>query len=109
MEDLEKRKHNATMSESMEGLLTIKKLTHAVMVTIKGDSSSGCDGFTINYLREFWHDLEHIIKDALNASFGNSLTNSLRLAIIKLLNKFQKTQHYQETTALFPSYLSSTN
>ena len=53
MEELEKRKRNKTMSKSMEGLPTIKELTHAVMVTMKGDSSPGCDVFTVNYLREF--------------------------------------------------------
>ena len=60
------------------------------MKTMKGDSSPGCDGFTVNYLRFFWHDLKTITKDALNASFGNTLTSSLHLAIIKLLRKGQK-------------------
>jgi hypothetical protein len=60
------------------------------MVTMKGDSSPGCDGFTVNYLREFWHDLKQITQDALNSSLGNSLSNSLRLAIVKLLRKGQK-------------------
>ena len=50
MEELNKRKLPPTLSNSMEGLLRIKALTHAVMVTIKGDSSPGCDGFTVNYL-----------------------------------------------------------
>ena len=37
IEELEKRKFNQTLSRSMEGLLTIKELTFAVMHTIKGD------------------------------------------------------------------------
>jgi hypothetical protein len=37
MEELEKRKLNQTLKRSMEGLLTIKELTFAVMHTIKGD------------------------------------------------------------------------
>jgi hypothetical protein len=78
------------MSDNMEGLLTLEELTHAVMETMKGDSSPGCDGFTISYLRVFWNDLKHITRDALNASFGNTIATSLRLAIIKLLRKGQK-------------------
>ena len=31
--------------------------------------------------------MEHLTRDALNDSFGIELTNSLRLAIIKLLRK----------------------
>ena len=60
------------------------------MNTMKGDSSPGIDGFIVNYLREFWNDLKTITKNALNSSFGNSLTTSLRLAIVKLLRKGQK-------------------
>ena len=62
LEELEKRKLTATLSRSMEGLLTIKELTYAVMVTMKGDSSPGCDGFTVIYLQEFWYDLNTSLK-----------------------------------------------
>jgi hypothetical protein len=93
----------------MEGLLTIKELTHAVMVTMKGDSSHGCDSFTIIFLQKFWHDLQHITEDALNASFGNSVTKSVRLVIIKLFGKDRKIPHCQETTALSYFCLSSTS
>ena len=84
MEELRKRKISKEMSDNMEGLLTLEELTHAVMETMKGDSSPGCDGFTVNYLRVFWNDLKHITRDTLNASFGNALSTSLHLAIIKL-------------------------
>ena len=90
MDELRKRKTSQEMSNSMEGLLTLEELTNAVMKTMKGDSSPGCDGFTVNYLRVFWHDLKTITEDAINASFGNTLFSSLRLAIIKLLCKCQK-------------------
>ena len=65
MEELNKRKLPTNIKKSMEGLLTIKELTHAVMVTMNGDSSPGCDGFTVNHLREFWYDLAHITQGAL--------------------------------------------
>ena len=71
MDELRKRKTSQEMSNSMEGLLTLEELTNAVMKTMKGDSSPGCDGFTINYLRELWPDLQHATKDALNAISNN--------------------------------------
>ena len=56
------------------------------MKTLKGDPSPVCDGFTV-----FWHDLRpQMTKDPLNASFGNTLSSSLQLAIVKLLRKGQK-------------------
>ena len=57
---------------------------------MKGSSSPGVDGFTVNNLRAIWSDMEHLTRDALNDSFGNELTNSLSLAIIKLLWKGKK-------------------
>ena len=90
MEELQRRKLPRELKQSMEGLLTIEELTEAVMVSMNGSSSPGCDGFTVNHLREFCYDLCHITQGALNASFGNELTSSLRLAIIKLLRKGQK-------------------
>ena len=66
MDELRKRKISKEMSDNMEGLLTLEELTHAGLKTIKGDSSPGCDGSTVNYLRIFRHDLKTITKDALN-------------------------------------------
>ena len=57
---------------------------------MKGDSSPGIDGFTVNYIRTVWDDLKALTTTALNSSLGNTLTSSLRLAIIKLLQKGQK-------------------
>ena len=53
MEELQRRKLPRALKQSMEGLLTIKELTEAVMVSMNGNSSPGCDGFTVNHLREF--------------------------------------------------------
>ena len=74
----------------MEGLLTTTELTFSLFNTMKGDSSPGVDGFTVNYLRTFWDDLMALTTHALNASLGNTLTSSVRIAIIKLLRKGQK-------------------
>ena len=74
----------------MEGMLTTKELTECLFKIMKGDTSPGCDGFTVNHLRVFWDDLKHLTTDALNCSFGNTLTSSLQKAIVKLLRKGTK-------------------
>ena len=74
----------------MEGLLTMEEHTKALFKHMKGSSSPGIDGFTVNHLRSLWHDLGHLTKDALNSSFGNKLTNTLQLAVMKLLRKGTK-------------------
>ena len=77
-------------AQSMEGLLTLDELTNSLFNHMKGGSSPGIDGFTVNHLRIFWHELKHITQDALNCSFGGQLTQSLRKAVIKLLRKGTK-------------------
>ena len=74
----------------MEGMLTTKELTECLFKIMKGDTSPGCDGFTVNHLRVFWDNLKHLTTDALNCSFGNTLTSSLQKAIVKLLRKGTK-------------------
>ena len=76
----------------MEGLLTTHELTNSLFKHMKGNSSPGIDGFTVNHLRTFWFELKHITCDALNCSFGGQLTSSLRKAVIKLLRKGNKDQ-----------------
>ena len=90
MKELNKRKISLELSRSMEGPLTTEEPTNTVMHTMKGDSSPGCDGFTVNHLRVFWNELKTITRDDLNSIFGNTLSISLRLAIFKLLRKGQK-------------------
>ena len=55
----------------MEGLLTLKEMKEALFVHMKGSSSPGVDGFTVNNLRAIWSEMEHLTRDALNDSFGN--------------------------------------
>ena len=74
----------------MEGMLTTEELTHCLFNVMNGTSSPGLDGFTVNYLRIFWEDLKTLTKNALNSSFGNTLTPTLKKAIIKLLRKGTK-------------------
>ena len=85
-----KKKLSYAQALTMEGLLSHKELTTALFHHMKGASSPGIDGFTVNHIRTFWNDLGHITTDAINSSFGNELTTSLRKAIIKLLRKGNK-------------------
>ena len=68
----------------------LDELTKSLFNHMKGGSSPGIDGFTVNHLRTFWHELKHITQEALNCSFGGQLTQSLRKAVIKLLRKGTK-------------------
>ena len=88
--ELNKRRLNRELANSMEGMLTTQELTRCLFKVMKGSASPGCDGFTVNHLRVFWDDLKHLTTDALNCSFGNTLTSSLRKAIVKLLRKGTK-------------------
>ena len=90
LEELRKRQLSYTQALTMEGLLTHKELTTALFHHMKGSSSPGIDGFTVNHIRLFWNDLGHITTDAINSIFGSELTTSLRKAIIKLLRKGNK-------------------
>ena len=90
LEELHHRKIHRNISTSMEGMLTTNELTHCLFNIMKGASSPGMDGFTVNYLREFWDDMKILTTNALNASFGSTLTPTLRKAIVKLLRKGTK-------------------
>ena len=90
MEELRKRQLSYTESLQMEGLLTHTELSKALFFHMKGSSSPGIDGFTVNHMRVFWDDLGHIVTQGLNGSFGGELTTSLRKAVIKLLRKGSK-------------------
>ena len=59
LEELNKSKITPDKEHKMEGLLTLKELTEALFHHMKGDSSSGIDGFTVNHLCTFWEDLSH--------------------------------------------------
>ena len=85
-----KKQITPDVAQSMEGLLTVDEMTNSLFNHMKGGSSPGIDGFTVNHLRTFWHELKHITQDALNCSFGGQLTQSLRKAVIKLLRKGTK-------------------
>ena len=93
LEALNKRKLTKAKSMQMEGLLTHSELTKALFTHMKGSSSPGIDGFTVNHLRTFWDDLGYLTMEALNCSFGSELTTSLKKAVIKLLRKGTKDPH----------------
>ena len=54
------------MANAMEGLLTDEELLECLFKKMKGSSSPGIDGLTVNHLRVFWHDLKDITREALN-------------------------------------------
>ena len=75
----------------MEGLLTENELTDTLMNFMKGASAPGIDGFTVNWLRQFWPELKLLVKLALNEMYDEStLSTMCRIAIIRLLRKGDK-------------------
>ena len=56
---------------------------------MKGSSSPGPDGITVNWLRQFWPEMNDLTRETLNSS-TTGLTRTLRLAIIKILRKGTK-------------------
>ena len=71
METLCRKKMSRQDALKKEGLLTLKEMKEALFVHMKGSSSPGVDGFTVNNLRAIWSEMEHLTRDALNDSFGN--------------------------------------
>ena len=58
---------------------------------MKDASAPVVDGFTVNWLREFWPDLRKLVTNALNEMYGEELLSSMcREAIIRLLRKCDK-------------------
>ena len=56
-----------------------------------GNSASGLDGFTVNWLRTFWPELADITQNALNDCFENNrLTGLLKTAVVRLMRKGTK-------------------
>ena len=66
-----------------------EELNEALFKHMKGSSSPGPDGFTVNWLRTFWPEMKDLTREALNSS-TTGLTKTLRLAIIKILRKGSK-------------------
>ena len=54
---------------------------------MKGSSSPGIEGFTVNHLRTFWYDLKAVTKDGLNCMFRDEPISTLRTAVVKLFKK----------------------
>jgi hypothetical protein len=72
----------------MEGKITKRELPFCLFKKMKGSSAPGIDGFTVNWLRVFWTDLESITQNALNDCFDTgSLTCTFKTAIVRLLRK----------------------
>ena len=86
-EALRNRRIPEEMAETMEGDLTLEELNEALFMHMNGNSSTGIDSFTVNYLRTFWQQMKYLIKDALNLIQKDDLTHTLISVILKLLRK----------------------
>ena len=85
LKELYNKKSKITNEEflKIQGLLTEAELTDTLLNFMKGASAPGIDGFTVNWLREFWPDLKLLVRLALNEMYDESeLSKMCRLAII---------------------------
>ena len=58
---------------------------------MKPNSAPGIDGFTVAWLRKFWFELAKLSTLAINNCYENeTLTNNLKIGIIRLLRKGNK-------------------
>ena len=55
--ELNRRKLSDAQRDSLEGQITLEELTSALQEDMKGFSAPGIDGFTVNFIREFWSPL----------------------------------------------------
>ena len=92
----------------MEGLMSETELTETLTKFMKGASAPGVDGFTVNWLREFWPDLRKLVTNALNEMYGEGILSSMcREAIIRLLRKGEKNHFFLVIIDQYPFYPSS--
>ena len=84
--ELNRRKLSDAQRDSLEGQITLEELTSALLEDMKGSSAPGIDGFTVNFIREFWSPLGSLVRNAVNDSKSKGeLTSAMRFAIFKLL------------------------
>ena len=78
-----------------DGEIKSKELRACLFNYMKGNSAPGIDGFTVSWLRVFWEDMEDLTTKALNRCYENGkLTDTMNMAVIKLLRKGSKDPTY---------------
>ena len=68
LKELNSRKLSDETRDSLEGAILLQELTKALREDMKGNSGPGIDGFTVNFIREFWTPLSALVANAVNTS-----------------------------------------
>ena len=89
---LQQRKNHITPEEftCMEGLMSETELTETLTKLMKGALAAGVDGFTVNWLQEFWPDLRNLVTNALNEMYGDELLSSMCCTVPQRQSKVAK-------------------
>ena len=66
LKEINSRKLSDKARDSLEGAISLQELTKALREDMKGDSALGIDGFTVNFIREFWTPLGALVTSAVN-------------------------------------------
>ena len=91
LKELQNRKLDARQRNELEGKILKSELAHQLFEHMKNNSAPGIDGFTVAWLKAFWHDLGDLCTHAINDCYDkNQLSPTLSQAIMKILQKGDK-------------------
>ena len=91
MNELQKRVLTEQQRKGLEGKILKSELANQLFEHMKNNSAPGIDGFTVAWLKAFWHDLGDLCTHAINDCFDrNQLSPTLSQAIMKILQKGDK-------------------
>ena len=94
LDNMQVPKLNANLRNSLEGPLLMEEVFE-VITNMKNNKSPGLDGFTVEFIKFFWHYLKHFLIRSLNYAFLNgNMSYTQKIGIITLIPKGNKDRQY---------------
>lgn len=76
---------NPCESKQVDGKLTLEELTSSIY-NMKVNKTPGKDGLTVEFYRQFWPTLKHIVLNVSNTCYDNeTLSDTQKIGIISLI------------------------
>ena len=93
MKDIDMTKLTDQESEKLEGLLTYREISE-VLFNIKPDKRPGITGFTAEFVKDFWKQIEHFVLRSINCGYRKGeLSITQNQGIITCIPKKNKPKH----------------